>query len=170
MTIEEAVMLVIQAGSMATGGEVFVLDMGKPVRIVDLAERMITLAGLSVRDEEHPDGDIEIVFTGLRPAEKLFEELLIGNNVSGTEHPRILRAVENSLPWDRVEYYLREMVSTLHSVDCKRARDLLLSAVQEYRPVEEIQDLVWMGRNPVPVRAVADSKVTDLSAARARLN
>ena len=84
MTIPEAAQLVIQAGSMADGGEVFVLDMGKPVRICDLARRMIHLMGLTVRDEQHPDGDIEIAYTGLRPAEKLYEELLIGNNVTGT--------------------------------------------------------------------------------------
>ena len=103
MTIPEAAQLVIQAGSMADGGEVFVLDMGKPVRICDLARRMIHLMGLTVRDEQHPDGDIEIAYTGLRPAEKLYEELLIGNNVTGTEHPMILRAIEHSLPWERVQ-------------------------------------------------------------------
>ena len=97
MTIPEAAQLVIQAGSMGSGGDVFVLDMGSPVRIADLAKRMIQLAGYTVRDEKHPDGDIEIRFTGLRPAEKLFEELLIGKNVTGTEHPRILRAMEHSL-------------------------------------------------------------------------
>jgi FlaA1/EpsC-like NDP-sugar epimerase len=170
MTIEEAVMLVIQAGSMASGGDVFVLDMGKPVRIVDLAARMVTLAGLSVRDDEHRDGDIEIVFTGLRPAEKLFEELLIGSNVSGTEHPRILRAVENSLPWARVEELLRDMATILQTVDCGRARELLLSAVREYQPGEQIQDLVWMKRNGVVARPIGDGKVTDLSVVRARLH
>ncbi|HSN71579.1 MAG TPA: nucleoside-diphosphate sugar epimerase/dehydratase, partial [Steroidobacteraceae bacterium] len=91
MTIPEAAQLVLQAGSMAKGGDVFVLDMGKPVRIEDLARRMINLMGLTVRDVVHPDGDIEIVYTGLRPAEKLFEELLIGNNVTGTEHSMIMR-------------------------------------------------------------------------------
>ncbi len=103
MTIPEAAQLVIQAGSMADGGEVFVLDMGKPVRICDLARRMIHLMGMTVRDEQHPDGDIEIAFTGLRPAEKLYEELLIGNNVTGTQHPMILRAIEHSLPWERIQ-------------------------------------------------------------------
>src|SRR5690606_12567145 len=91
MTIPEAAQLVLQAGSMAQGGDVFVLDMGEPVRIVDLARRMIKLMGASVRDENNPDGDIEIVFTGLRPAEKLYEELLIGGNVVGTGHPMIMR-------------------------------------------------------------------------------
>ena len=103
MTIPEAAQLVIQAGSMANGGDVFVLDMGKPVRICDLARRMIHLMGLTVRDEQHPDGDIEIAYTGLRPAEKLYEELLIGNNVTGTQHPMILRAIEHFLPWEKVQ-------------------------------------------------------------------
>jgi FlaA1/EpsC-like NDP-sugar epimerase len=170
MTIEEAAMLVIQAGSIATGGDVFVLDMGKPVRIADLATRMVTLAGLSVRDADHPDGDIEIVFTGLRPAEKMFEELLIGSNVSGTEHPRILRAVEKSLPWARIEELLHQLASIMQTVDCARARELLLSAVREYQPTEHIQDLVWMKRNGVVARPIDDPKVTDLSVARARLH
>lgn len=103
MTIPEAAQLVLQAGSMGKGGDVFVLDMGKPVRIADLAKRMISLMGLTVRDEENPDGDVEIVYTGLRPAEKLFEELLIGTNVTGTEHPMIMRAMEHSLPWYQID-------------------------------------------------------------------
>jgi FlaA1/EpsC-like NDP-sugar epimerase len=99
MTIPEAAQLVLQAGAMAKGGDVFVLDMGQPVRIADVARRMIHLSGLTVRDEENPEGDIEIQFTGLRPGEKLYEELLIGSNVTGTEHPMIMRAIEHSLPW-----------------------------------------------------------------------
>ena len=95
MTIPEAASLVLQAGSMAKGGDVFVLDMGKPVRIRDLAEKMIHLMGLTVRDDNSPDGDIEVRYTGLRPAEKLYEELLIGSNVMGTEHPGIMRAEED---------------------------------------------------------------------------
>ena len=170
MTIEEAAMLVIQAGSMATGGDVFVLDMGKPVRIIDLAERMVTLAGLTVRDTEHPEGDIEIVFTGLRPAEKMFEELLIGSNVSGTEHPRILRAVERCLTWEKLELLLRELAATVQTVDCRRARELLQNAIEEYQPGEPIQDLVWMKRNGVTAVIVDSAKVTNLSEARARLN
>jgi FlaA1/EpsC-like NDP-sugar epimerase len=170
MTIEEAIMLVIQAGSMAKGGDVFVLDMGKPVRIVDLAERMVTLAGLSVRDAEHPDGDIEIIYTGLRPAEKMFEELLIGTNVSGTEHPRILRAMESCLSWEELQPILRELAATIQTVDCRRARELLINAVPEYGPVEPIHDLVWMERNGVQSVPASDAKVTNLSEARARLN
>src|SRR6202167_1392595 len=94
MTIPEAAQLVIQAGAMAGGGDVFVLDMGQPVRICDLARRMIHLMGMTVRDDQHPEGDIEINYMGLRAAEKLFEELLIGANVAGAEHPKIMRAIE----------------------------------------------------------------------------
>ena len=107
MTIPEAAQLVIQAGTMAEGGDVFVLDMGEPVKIVDLATRMINLTGLTVRDHNNPDGDIEIEFTGLRPAEKLYEELLIGENVSGTEHPRIMRAEEHFVPYEQLEGLLQ---------------------------------------------------------------
>ena len=100
MTIPEAAELVIQAGSMAEGGDVFVLDMGKPVRIKDLAYRMVNLMGLTVRDDDNPEGDIDIDYVGLRPAEKLYEELLIGSNVTGTRHPRIMRADEDFLSFD----------------------------------------------------------------------
>src|SRR5690606_11913110 len=103
ITIPEAAQLVIQAGAMARGGDVFVLDMGEPVRIIDLARRMIELSGLSVRDEDNPDGDIEIQISGLRPGEKLYEELLIGNNPEPTLHPRIMKAHEDHLPWASLE-------------------------------------------------------------------
>lgn len=144
MTIPEAAQLVIQAGSMGSGGDVFVLDMGSPVRIADLAKRMIQLAGYSVRDDKHPEGDIEIRFTGLRPAEKLFEELLIGKNVAGTEHPRILRAMEHSLPWDQVRSVLDELAQCSVRFDCERAREVLMRAVPEYRPTSKVQDHVWL--------------------------
>ncbi len=144
MTIPEAAQLVIQAGSMGSGGDVFVLDMGSPVRISDLARRMIQLAGYTVRDDKHPDGDIEIKFTGLRPAEKLFEELLIGKNVTGTEHPRILRAMEHSLSWDQMRQVLDELSQCAARFDCDRARDTLLRAVPEYRPNDKVQDHVWL--------------------------
>ncbi len=143
MTIPEAAQLVLQAGSMARGGDVFVLDMGKPVRIEDLARRMISLMGLTVRDDKNPDGDIEIVYTGLRPAEKLFEELLIGNNVSGTEHPAIMRATEHHLLWPTVAQLLDELLQAIDTFDCNRARELLMQTVVEYRPGSEVQDLVW---------------------------
>ena len=124
MTIPEAAQLVIQAGSMGSGGDVFVLDMGSPVRIADLAKRMVQLAGYTVRDEKNPDGDIEIRFTGLRPAEKLFEELLIGKNVTGTEHPRILRAMEHSLTWEQIRHVLDDLAQCSIAVRLRaRARN-----------------------------------------------
>lgn len=142
MTIPEAAQLVLQAGSMAEGGDVFVLDMGKPVRIADLARRMIHLMGLTVRDDDAPDGDIEILYTGLRPAEKLYEELLIGDNVAGTEHPRIMRAVEDSLPWLEMERLLARLLAACRQFDCEAARALLREAVDGYSPSSAIRDLV----------------------------
>jgi len=144
MTIPEAAQLVIQAGAMAKGGDVFVLDMGKPVRIYDLACRMIKLMGFTVRDESNPDGDIEIEFTGLRPAEKLFEELLIGSDVSGTEHPRILRADEDFVGLDELSKCLTELESASRELDHRKARQILLEAVREYSPTNGIDDLVWL--------------------------
>jgi FlaA1/EpsC-like NDP-sugar epimerase len=144
MTIPEAAQLVIQAGSMGSGGDVFVLDMGSPVRIADLAKRMVQLAGYTLRDEKNPDGDIEIRFTGLRPAEKLFEELLIGKNVTGTEHPRILRAMEHSLSWEQMRQLLDDLATCSLRFDCERAREVLLRAVPEYRPSDKVQDHVWL--------------------------
>src|SRR5262249_54124122 len=166
MTIPEASQLVLQAGSMARGGDVFVLDMGKPVRIEDLARRMISLMGFTVRDDANPDGDIEIVYTGLRPAEKLFEELLIGTNVSGTDHPMIMRATEHHLPWLAVAQLLEELVQTIDRFDCNRARELLMQAVVEYRPGNEVQDLVWMRKRYVIENE--HDKVTALAAHRSK--
>jgi len=163
MTIPEAAQLVIQAGSMADGGDVFVLDMGKPVRIGDLARRMIHLAGLTVRDEKNPEGDIEIAYTGLRPAEKLYEELLIGNNVTGTEHPMILRAIEHSLPWERVQELLNEIMAAMSRFDCQRSLQLLSDVVAEYTPAPQPHDLVW-GRQCT--MSTDDRKVTSLKPRR----
>jgi FlaA1/EpsC-like NDP-sugar epimerase len=163
MTIPEAAQLVIQAGSMAEGGDVFVLDMGKPVRIGDLARRMIHLMGLTVRDEQHPDGDIEISYTGLRPAEKLYEELLIGNNVTGTQHPMILRAIEHSLPWDRVQVLLEEILVAMSRFDCHRALQLLSEVVEEYKPAPESHDLVSARQS---AQSAGDRKVTSLKPRR----
>jgi FlaA1/EpsC-like NDP-sugar epimerase len=166
MTIPEASQLVLQAGSMAQGGDVFVLDMGEPVRIVDLARRMIHLMGMTVREESNPDGDIEITFTGLRPAEKLYEELLIGGNVTGTEHPMIMRAVEPYLPWQQLSVILEQMLAAVEACDCERARGLLLSTVLEYRPAADMQDLLWQrGRQTERERA----NVTELRMRRTRL-
>ena len=106
MSIPEAAELVIQAGAMGLGGEVFVLDMGEPVRILELAERLIRLSGMEPQSEENPDGDIEIIFTGLRPGEKLYEELLIGDNVGPTKHKQIFRANEDFISWKELDNYL----------------------------------------------------------------
>lgn len=171
MTIPEAAQLVLQAGAMGKGGDVFVLDMGKPVRIEDLARRMIRLMGLAVRDEGNPDGEIEIVYTGLRPAEKLFEELLIGSNVTGTEHPMILRAIEHRMPWRDVQHLIDEMLEALNHNDCERARDILMRGVVEYRPAESMQDHVWMRKSELAharaVGNVADLRAHRISARRA---
>jgi len=141
MTIPEASQLVIQAGAMGQGGDVFVLDMGESVKIVDLATKMIHLSGLTVRGETNPNGDIEIVFSGLRPGEKLYEELLIGDHVTGTEHPRIMRAQEDMLCMEKVRRLLDELSIASRCFDVKRVRDLLLEGVGGYRPQCDIQDL-----------------------------
>lgn len=147
MTIPEAAELVIQAGSMGQGGDVFVLDMGEPVKIVDLAKRMIHLSGLTQRDEEHPQGDIAIEFTGLRPGEKLFEELLIGEDVSGTDHPRILRAEENALDWDSTSVLLGDLNDACDRFACDKVRMLLLEAPTDYVPEDEkMYDSAWSAK------------------------
>ena len=156
MTIPEAAQLVIQAGSMATGGDVFVLDMGKPVKILDLAHRMINLMGMTVRDAEHPEGDIEIQFVGLRPAEKLYEELLIGSNVEGTGHPRIMRADEDCLTMDVVTDLLDQLRQASQNLDYELARKILLTAVKEYDPQNGIDDLVWVQKTASGEIAGAD--------------
>jgi FlaA1/EpsC-like NDP-sugar epimerase len=170
MTIPEAAQLVIQAGAMAKGGDVFVLDMGRPVLIDDLARRMINLMGLTVRDAANPDGDIEITYTGLRTAEKLFEELLIGSNITGTDHPMIMRAMEHSLPWERMQQLLNELLIALASFDCRRSVGILCEAVAEYRQTHDIRDYVWAQKTLAPVdddRNAADNrKVTDFVAKR----
>jgi FlaA1/EpsC-like NDP-sugar epimerase len=168
MTIPEAASLVLQAGSMAKGGDVFVLDMGHPVRISDLAEKMIHLMGLTVRDEKNLDGEIEILYTGLRPAEKLFEELLIGDNVMGTDHRRILRAEEDALGWEELKRLLDRLWDACGLLDCEGARQILLAGAVRYAPTEEIADLVWCERNPLlePPAAVIGSNVSTLKPRR----
>lgn len=146
MTIPEAAQLVIQAGAMGQGGDVFVLDMGQPVKIFDLAEKMIHLSGLSVRSECNPHGDIAIEFTGLRPGEKLYEELLIGDNVSETEHPMIMRANEEMLPWDVYKRVLQELLGAVERDDYDRVRQLLRETVSGYRPEGEIVDWIHQQR------------------------
>ena len=165
MTIPEAAQLVIQAGAMATGGDVFVLDMGQPVRIDDLARRLISLMGLTVRDQTNPDGDIEINYMGLRPAEKLFEELLIGANVAGTEHPKIMRAIEHCLPWEKTKQILDELLVALASFDCPRSMALLSDAVVEYSRRRNIRDYVWASKAPASFPD-DDRKVTEFASKR----
>jgi FlaA1/EpsC-like NDP-sugar epimerase len=143
MTIPEAVELVIQAGTMGTGGDVFVLDMGQPVRIDDLAKKMIRLSGLEVKDESNPDGDIEIKYTGLRPGEKLYEELLIGDNVSETDNPLIMRAQEELLAWDELESILGDLKIAITDCDQKKLRELLIQIVPGFKPQCEITDVLY---------------------------
>jgi len=134
MTIPEAAQLVLQAGAMATGGDVFVLDMGEPVKIVELAQRMVELSGLTVRDEAHPGGDIEIAITGLRPGEKLYEELLIGDNPSPTAHPRIMKAREDYLRWPELQVHLDTLRRASENGDVEAIKAVLRTCVHGYLP------------------------------------
>ncbi len=143
MTIPEAAQLVIQAGAMGLGGDVFVLDMGEPIRIVDLAKRMIHLSGLEIKDETHTKGEIEISFIGLRPGEKLYEELLIGGNVSETAHKRIMRAEEQIIPWMELENLLSRLEKAAKKEDYEAVRSILKYVVSGYVPQCDIQDLLW---------------------------
>ena len=143
MTIPEAAQLVIQAGAMAKGGDVFVLDMGEPVKIADLARTMVRLMGLEVKEGDDLEGDIEIKYTGLRPGEKLFEELLIGENAHGTAHPRIMRAHEISLTWEKLSVVLSELKRACDEKDCEAIRELLLNSETGYVPSHRLNDLVW---------------------------
>lgn len=134
MTIPEAALLVMQAGAMTVGGEVYVLDMGEPVRISDLAETMIKVSGATVRTPSNPEGDIEIVEIGLRPGEKLYEELLIGNDPQPTGHPRIMQAREDSLEWAEVEELMASLARAVEASDVGQAVELIGRMVPEYRP------------------------------------
>lgn len=143
MTIPEAAQLVIQAGAIGLGGDVFVLDMGEPIRIVDLAKRMIHLSGLEIKDENHPDGEVEINFIGLRPGEKLYEELLIGDNVSETTHKRIMRAEEQVIAWAELETLLDTLAKATQNEDFECVRAVLKYAVTGFVPQCEVEDLLW---------------------------
>jgi FlaA1/EpsC-like NDP-sugar epimerase len=134
MTIPEAAQLVLQAARMSEGGEVFILDMGEPVKILNLAKRLIDLSGLSLRDEKNPNGDIEIQITGLRPGEKLYEELLIGDNPEPTNHPRILKARENFMAWDQLETLLKQLNQALLKNDEQAIKEILKLIVTGYVP------------------------------------
>ena len=143
MTIPEASQLVIQAGAMGLGGDVFVLDMGEPVKIVELAEKMINLTGLTARSEDNPNGEIAIEFTGLRPGEKLYEELLIGDNVTPTKHPMIMCANEKFIVWEQLQTTLKELLAAAEAGDCVLIRQVLRHVVDGYAPQGDIVDLVY---------------------------
>ena len=142
MTIPEAAQLVIQAGAMGEGGEVFVLDMGEPIKIIDMAKRLIHLSGLEVKDDENTEGDIEIVYTGLRPGEKLYEELLIGENDLPTRHPLIMSANEDCLSWEALSSYLVQFEQAIDSNDVEKSRQLLVESVKGFSPQCDVADLV----------------------------
>jgi FlaA1/EpsC-like NDP-sugar epimerase len=146
MTIPEAAQLVIQAGAMGQGGDVFVLDMGQPVKIIDLARRMVELSGLTVRDKSYAEGDIEITITGLRPGEKLYEELLIGDNPKPTQHARIMKAHEQFLPWSQLEGKLSALSIAMSVNDVPVIRGLLQQLVSGYQPSGEVVDWVHMAQ------------------------
>ncbi len=157
MTIPEAAQLVLQAGGMGEGGDVFVLDMGEPVRIIDLARRMVHLCGLEVKSETSPGGTIEIQHVGLRPGEKLYEELLIGDNVEKTNHPLIMRAQEAEIAWDVLQQQLHKLDAACIAFNHEQVRDLLKELVVEYEPQCGIEDFLFQSdRMPVSVAEAAE--------------
>jgi FlaA1/EpsC-like NDP-sugar epimerase len=153
MTIPEAAQLVIQAGAMGQGGDVFVLDMGEPVKIIDLARRMVELSGLTVRDDADPEGDIAIEVTGLRPGEKLYEELLIGDNPKPTQHPRIMKAHEQFLRWPQLEEKLNALNMAMSANDVPVIRALLKDLISGYQPSGEVVDWVYLAHQREAVGA-----------------
>ncbi|WP_286220270.1 polysaccharide biosynthesis protein [Marinobacter apostichopi] len=157
MTIPEASQLVLQAGSMGVGGEVFVLDMGEPVKIADLARKMIHLMGLAEKTKDEPSGDIEVVFSGLRPGEKLYEELLIGDNPQGTSHPRIMMAREVSMSPEDLDVALQELLNASQEFNCSRVVEILTDAPTGFTPSEKVADLVWQNHAQRPNGAISES-------------
>lgn len=153
MTIPEAAQLVIQAGSMGNGGEVYVLDMGKPIKIKSLAEKLIHLSGFSVKDQQHPYGDIEIKYTGLRPGEKLYEELLIGDNVEGTQHPSIMKAREIHISQQELNQLLQKLDEAMSNDDIEKVTQLLKEAPLSYGPSSAITDSFWLKSKPIDIVA-----------------
>ena len=146
MTIPEAAQLVIQAGAMGAGGDVFVLNMGEPVRIYDLASRIVELSGLTLKSDKNPQGDIEIKVTGLRPGEKLYEELLIGDNPKPTQHPRILKAQEKFVPWHQLQGQLHSLNLAVSMNDVAVIRSSLQLLVNGYQPSGKVVDWVHMAQ------------------------
>lgn len=164
MTIPEAAQLVIQAGAMAEGGDVFVLDMGQPVKILDLARRMVELSGLVVRDEQEPDGDIAIDIIGLRPGEKLYEELLIGDNPIATKHERIMKAREGVMPWSTLKQHLVVLQTALAHQDNERIRSVLTELVTGYTASKDIVDwVVMLDQSPMPDLPKASDSVSSVA-------
>ncbi|WP_398501825.1 polysaccharide biosynthesis protein [Variovorax sp.] len=166
MTIPEAAQLVIQAGAMAQGGDVFVLDMGEPVRIVDLARRLVELSGRTIRDADSPDGDIELHVTGLRPGEKLYEELLIGDQAMPTMHPRVMKAHEACPPWEELWQQFDVLNAALHHSDVLALKRTLQQLLPGYKPHAEVVDWVHMERHrahdaTLPLSAVLVEHVSD---------
>ncbi len=168
MTIPEAAQLVLQASAMGTGGDVFVLDMGEPVKIVDLAQRMIRLSGYSIKDDENPAGDLEIQFTGLRPGEKLYEELMLGDNVTGTGHPMIMRAEDEFPALEQLSDWLRELDEHCEHMDCDGIRDVLLAAVSGFHEHEQVHDHLWRKQQSGSART--SSNVQELFSERSKDN
>ncbi|WP_392352690.1 polysaccharide biosynthesis protein [Pseudoalteromonas rhizosphaerae] len=162
MTIPEAAQLVIQAGSMGKGGDVFVLDMGDSVKIKDLASKMIRLSGFEVKDKTNPNGDIEILCTGLRPGEKLYEELLIGDNVGETPHERIMTAHEAMLPLSELKVFLEAFDIACHNFDHEMIRQLLLDAPTGFNPTDGICDLVWNAKKGAQLESQPQANVVNL--------
>ena len=157
MTIPEAAQLVLQAGAMGKGGDVFVLDMGEPVKIYDLATKLIRLSGLELKDKHNPHGDIAITTTGLRPGEKLYEELLIGDNVDETSHPRIMTAQELMLSWDELNTIIKQLDRACHEFDHQAIRDLLIDAPTAYKPNDPIVDRLYMAKQDTPALDYQDT-------------
>lgn len=157
MTIPEAAQLVLQAGAMGKGGDVFVLDMGEPVKIYDLAAKLIRLSGLELKDKHNPHGDIAITTTGLRPGEKLYEELLIGDNVDKTSHPRIMTAQELMLSWDELNTIIKQLDRACHEFDHQAIRDLLIDAPTAYKPNDPIVDRLYMAKQDTPALDYQDT-------------
>lgn len=161
MTIGEAAQLVIQSASLAQGGEVFVLDMGEPVKIVDLAREMALLSGYSIKDENNPNGDMEIVFTGLRPGEKLYEELLCGNNCEGTTHPRIMRANERKMPAENMNEFMRLMSEYCDNYRYQELHSLIVSSEVEFERVYDLNDLMYKSKTETGSKLVLISSINN---------
>ena len=162
MTIPEAAQLVVQAGAMGQGGDVFVLDMGNPIRVLDLAKQMIHLSGLEIKDEMHPEGEIEISFTGIRPGEKLFEELLIGNSISETAHCRIMRDEDEIVSWQGLKRSLDQLKFALEKNDIPAMRKILQESISGFSPQCEVNDILWKtekeNTNNLSAKKAASSK------------